>query len=84
MQDTPHSELRFKTELNQKTSSSGHNNLFQMTESTRTVRPMERKAAAKQNVSAFQKETDLVSKSSKPKGAMSRSMSHLKTNVANT
>lgn len=40
IKDTPHSELRFKTELNQKTSSSGHNNLLHMTESTNTVRPV--------------------------------------------
>lgn len=37
--DTPHSELRFRTELNQKTSNSGHSNLLHIIESTNTVRP---------------------------------------------
>lgn len=37
--DTPHSELLFSTELNQKTSNSGHNNLFHIIESTNMVRP---------------------------------------------
>lgn len=37
--DTPHSELRFKTELNHKTSNSGHTNFFHIIESTNTVRP---------------------------------------------
>lgn len=38
-EDTPHSELRFKTELNQKTSNSGHNGLLHIIVSTNTVRP---------------------------------------------
>lgn len=37
--DTPHSELRLRTELNQNTSNSGQRNLFHMIESTNTVRP---------------------------------------------
>lgn len=40
LKDTPHSELRFNTELNQKTSSSGHNNFLHKTESTSTVKPV--------------------------------------------
>lgn len=40
MKDTPHSELLFSTELNQKTSNSGHNNLFHIIESTNTVIPV--------------------------------------------
>ena len=37
--DTPHSELRIRTELNQKTSKSGHRNLCHIIESTSTVKP---------------------------------------------
>lgn len=40
MKDTPHSELLLRTELNQKTSNSGHNNLFHMIESTNMVIPV--------------------------------------------
>lgn len=40
VKDTPHSELLFSTELNQKTSNSGHSNLFHITESTNTVIPV--------------------------------------------
>lgn len=41
--DTPHSELRFRTELNHKTSNSGHINLFHIIESTNRVRPVLRR-----------------------------------------
>lgn len=40
----PHSELLFSTELNQKTSNSGHNNLFHIIESINMVRPMQKRA----------------------------------------
>lgn len=43
VKDTPHSELLFSTELNQKTSNSGHNNLFHIIESTNTVTPIHRR-----------------------------------------
>lgn len=38
--DTPHSELRFKTELNQKTSNSGHKSFLHIIVSTNIVRPV--------------------------------------------
>lgn len=40
----PHSELLFNTELNQKTSNSGHNNLFHIIESINMVIPTQKKA----------------------------------------
>jgi hypothetical protein len=40
VKDTPHSELLFSTELNHKTSNSGHNNLFHIIESTNMVIPV--------------------------------------------
>jgi hypothetical protein len=43
--DTPHSELRFRTELNQNTSNSGHSILFHIMESTNMVRPVLRRVS---------------------------------------
>jgi len=40
LKDTPQSELRFRMELNQKTSNSGQTNFFHMIESTKMVRPV--------------------------------------------
>jgi hypothetical protein len=82
LKDTPQSELRFRMELNQKTSNSGQTNFFHMIESTKMVRPTANRAVPTQYLSAFQKEIDLVNKSSRPIGPSSNIVSHLKITVA--
>ena len=46
-EDTPHSELRLRIELNQKTSNSGHSIFFHIIESTIMVKPVLRRISHK-------------------------------------
>jgi len=78
----PHSELRFRTELNQRTSNSGHKIRRHIIESISIVNPMHIRAVLTQYFTASKRETDLLSKSASPIGPRRRIMSHLKTTAA--
>jgi hypothetical protein len=82
--NTPHSELRFKTELNQKTSISGHVILFHIIESIKIVAPMLKRAVVAQHLIALHNVTCLVSRKCKPIGHISNTISHLNTAIEKT